>query len=103
MFQYIFFQNVEEDEIGKIFGFVAVMGDVSLIVGALVFNSIFTPLMNLTGIAGMAYIVGSMILLVPFVLLVTTDIVKKICWKTPSPREGKHVYSNEGYAHNEEK
>ena len=92
---------MEEDEIGKIFGFVAVMGDTSLIIGALVFNSMFTPLMNLSGIPGMAYIVGSMILLVPLIILLTVDIVKRVCWKETSPvSEGKHVYSNKGYASN---
>ena len=94
---------MEEDEIGKIFGFVAVMGDTSLIIGALVFNSMFTPLMNLSGIPGMAYIVGSMILLVPLIILLTVDIVKRVCWKETSPvSEGKHVYNNKGYASNGE-
>ena len=94
---------MEKDEIGKIFGFVAVMGDTSLIIGALVFNSMFTPLMNLSGIPGMAYIVGSMILLVPLIILFTLDITKRVCWKETSPvSEGKHVYSNKGYASNGE-
>ena len=95
---------MEEDEIGKIFGFVALMGDTSLIIGALVFNSMFTPLMKLTGMPGIAYIFGGMILLVPLVILVTMVIVKKVCWKETSPvTEGKHVYSNKGYTSNREK
>ena len=95
---------MEEDEIGKIFGFVALMGDASLIIGALVFNSMFTPLMKLTGMPGIAYIFGGMILLVPLVILVTMVIVKKVCWKETSPvTEGKHVYSNKGYTSNREK
>ena len=94
---------MEEEEIGKIFGFVAVMGDTSLIIGAVVFNSMFTPLMKLTGMPGIAYIVGGMILLLPLVILVTLTFVKKLCWKETSPViEGKHVYSNKGYTSNRE-
>jgi len=97
-------QNVDEGEIGKIFGFVAVMGDTALIIGALVFNNMFTPLMNLTGMAGMAYIIASLALLVPLVILVTTDVVKRVWGRTTSPvSEGKHIYSNEGFTTNGEK
>ena len=95
---------MDEGEIGKIFGFVAVMGDTALIIGALVFNNMFTPLMNLTGMAGMAYIIASLALLVPLVILVTTDVVKRVWGRTTSPvSEGKHIYSNEGFTTNGEK
>ena len=95
---------MDEDEIGKIFGFVAVMGDTSLIIGALVFNNMFTPLMNLTGLPGMAYIIASLVLLVPLIILVTTEVVKRVWVRTTSPvSEGKHIYSNEGYMSNGDK
>ena len=112
---------MEEDEIGKIFGFVAVMGDISLIIGisrlpilwplaelissptgSLVFNSMFTPLEQLTGVAGMAYIVGALLLLLPITILVTGEIVRRIGGDTSSP-DGKHVYTNEGYTNSGEK
>ena len=51
-------RNHKCDHCGKIFGFVAVLGDISLLLGAVIFNSMFTPLLNQTGIPGMAYITG---------------------------------------------
>jgi len=90
-------QNVKEEEIGKIYGIVAVGGDSALILGALIFNSLFTPLLSITGFPGMTYVVGSIILLLPLLMLTSLAICKK-CYNPISDNDkSKHVYSNDGY------
>jgi len=90
-------QNVKEEEIGKIYGIVAVGGDSALILGALIFNSLFTPLLSITGFPGMTYVVGSIILLLPLLMLTSLAICKK-CYDPISDNDkSKHVYSNDGY------
>jgi len=91
-------QNVNEEEIGKLYGFVAVMGDTSLILGALMFNSMFTPLSLLSGFPGMAYVVGSIILVIPTVILISILILRRVESNTTSNIVNpKNVYNNESF------
>jgi len=69
--------QVNDDEIGKVFGVVAVQGDLSLIIGSLIFNSIFTPLQRTTGQPGAAYLVGGCILLLPLLLTLSLLLVRR--------------------------
>ena len=87
-------QKVEEDEIGKVFGVVAVAGDLSLILGSAIFNSMFTPLMKATGEPGAAYLVGSSFLLLPFLLTLSGFLTRR-CRQSPERKEPSH--DNEGY------
>jgi len=88
-------QNVEDDEIGKIFGFIALMGDISLITGSQMYNSMFTPLLNSTGIAGMTFLVGAAALVIPFILILATLVIKK--YFTNNDISGQHIYSNNAF------
>ena len=86
---------MNDDEIGKVFGVVAVQGDISLIIGQIrslclhrniwisaivgsaIFNSMFTPLQRLTGLPGAAYLVGSSFLLLPLIGVISVFLMKK--------------------------
>jgi len=83
-------QNVEQHEIGKIFGFVAVVGDLSLITGSQIFNGMYTPLYNQTGLPGMAFFIGALLLLLPLLLTFTVLIIKKNVVKTTVPNTNQY-------------
>ena len=86
---------MNDDEIGKVFGVVAVQGDISLIIGQIrslclhrntlisaivgsaIFNSMFTPLQRLTGLPGAAYLVGSSFLLLPLIGVTSVFLMKQ--------------------------
>jgi len=67
-------QVVEEEEIGKLFGVVAVLGDLASIAGTLLFNSIY-PILRLL-LPGAMFIAGGVSLLIPTVLISLTYIIK---------------------------
>ena len=82
-----------DDEIGKVFGVVAVEGDLSLIIGQLnyvygvtfssrvlgsvIFNSMFTPLQRMTDLPGAAYLVGASFLLLPLLGVISVFLMKQ--------------------------
>ena len=83
---------MNDDEIGKVFGVVAVEGDLSLIIGQLnvfvvtfssrilgsvIFNSMFTPLQRMTDLPGAAYLVGASFLLLPLLGVISVFLMKQ--------------------------
>lgn len=88
-------QLVPAAEVGKVFGVVAVLGDLSLIVGAILFNSIYTPLSGTH--PGLAFLVGACLLLVPLVLVM-------VSWALSRLYRGKQedqAEDNQGYQKDE--
>jgi len=67
-------QEVEEEEVGKLFGVVAVLGDLASIAGTLLFNGIY-PVLRLL-LPGAMFIAGGASLLIPIVLVSVTHIIK---------------------------
>ena len=101
---------MNDDEIGKVFGVVAVQGDISLIIGQInfvfigsflspfigsaIFNSMFTPLQRMTGLPGAAYLVGSCFLLLPLLGVISVFLMKKQKKRT---QEDPINYDNDGF------
>ena len=62
------------------------------------FNSMFTPLSLLSGFPGMAYVVGSIILVIPTVILISILILRRVESNTTSNIVNpKNVYNNESF------
>ena len=59
------------------------------------YNSMFTPLLNSTGIAGMTFLVGAAALVIPFILILATLVIKK--YSTNNDMSGQHIYSNNAF------
>ena len=103
---------MNDDEIGKVFGVVAVQGDISLIIGQIrslclhrnsltsvivgsaIFNSMFTPLQRLTGLPGAAYLVGSSFLLLPLIGVISVFLMKQ---HRPRQENHRNYEDNDGF------
>jgi len=94
-------QVVSIEEVGKIFGVVAVIGDLAIILGALLFNSLYTPLSYY--LPGATYFMGSSMLLAPLTLLCLAMYLSK---HMPTPDaggvEGDQAHHNRGYQDTED-
>ena len=74
--------------------------DLSLILGALVFNSLYSPLATATDLTGSAYLVAAACLVLPLLLLAAARAVQHIEHKqqpAPALDAVPAQYSNHGY------
>jgi len=89
-------QAVNPDEVGKIFGIVAVLGDLAIIIGALLFNSLYTPLSHYHH--GAMYFIGSSLLVPPLALVCSVLIISNKDQVKPTEEDqGGQVHCNRGY------
>jgi len=97
-------QAVRSEEVGKVFGIVAVLGDLAIILGALLFNSLYTPLSYY--MAGATYFVGSAMLIIPLAMVCLSWLLSHRNEKRATQlSEGKdkedQVHFNKGYQNEE--
>jgi len=93
-------QVVDSEEVGKVFGIVAVNGDLAIIFGALLFNSVYTPLSHY--MQGATYFMGSAILLIPLILvLIANYLTRNITRGKEGAESANQVHYNQGYQQEE--
>jgi len=94
-------QVVDSEEVGKVFGIVAVNGDLAIIFGALLFNSVYTPLSHF--MPGATYFMGSALLLIPLVLVIIAYyLTRNITSGKQGAESANQVHYNQGYQQEEE-
>jgi len=93
-------QVVDSEEVGKVFGIVAVNGDLAIIFGALLFNSVYTPLSHY--MPGATYFMGSALLLIPLVLVIIANyLARNLTSGKESAESTNQVHYNHGYQQEE--
>ena len=91
------FQVVDASELGKIFGVVAVCGDLANMSGTLIFNSAYAPLRALqpgcvggdgSCVAGLPFLLAAGLLVIPIILVILAGWLIR---QTASGRESGEV------------